>query len=50
MIADYYDGEGHPAGLEIPDMARCFGSLETLRQVVPEGIGPSVQGEFGVKT
>lgn len=46
-IAADYDGEGRLAGLEILDVARRFGSHETFRRVVLEGIGPSVQGEFG---
>jgi uncharacterized protein YuzE len=41
-IAADYDSEGRLAGLEIMDVVKRFGGLETLRQVVIEGIGPSV--------
>jgi uncharacterized protein YuzE len=41
-IAADYDSEGRLAGLEILDAVRRFGGQETLRQVVVEGIGPSV--------
>ena len=41
-IAAEYDAAGLLAGLEILDAIRRFGGRETLRQVVLEGIGPSV--------
>jgi uncharacterized protein YuzE len=41
-IAAEYDSEGRLAGLEILDAVRRFGGRETLRQVVFEGVGPSV--------
>jgi uncharacterized protein YuzE len=41
-IAADYTSEGRLAGLEIIDVVKRFGGLETLRQVVIEGIGPSV--------
>ena len=41
-IAADYDAEGRLAGLEILDAVRRFGGKDTLRQVVFEGIGPSV--------
>jgi len=37
-----YDSEDRRVGLEILDAVRRFGGRETLRQVVLEGIGPSV--------
>jgi len=42
-IAADYDSEGRLAGLEILGAVRRFGGQETLRQVVFEGIGPSVR-------
>ncbi|MCK6627336.1 MAG: DUF2283 domain-containing protein [Anaerolineae bacterium] len=42
MAADY-DGDGQLVGLEILDAVKRFGGSETLRQVVLEGIGPSLQ-------
>jgi len=41
-IAADYDSEGRLAGLEILDAVRRFGGRDTPRQVVFEGIGPSV--------
>jgi uncharacterized protein YuzE len=41
-IAADYDSEGRLAGIEILDAVKRFGDQETLRQVVIEGIGPSV--------
>ena len=41
-IAAEYDSEDRLVGLEILDAVRRFGGRETLRQVVLEGIGPSV--------
>ena len=41
-IAAEYDAEDRLVGLEILDAVRRFGGRETLRQVVLEGIGPSV--------
>jgi uncharacterized protein YuzE len=43
-IAADYDSEDRLVGLEILDAVRRFGGQETLRQVVLEGIGPSVRG------
>ncbi|MEW5985757.1 MAG: DUF2283 domain-containing protein [Chloroflexota bacterium] len=42
-IAADYDGNGRLAGLEILDAVKRFGGWETLRQVVLEGIGPTMQ-------
>jgi uncharacterized protein YuzE len=42
-IAADYDSEGRLAGLEILDAVRRFGGRDTLRQVVFEGVGPSVR-------
>jgi len=42
-IAADYDSEGRLAGLEVLDAVRRFGGRDTLRQVVLEGIGPSVR-------
>jgi uncharacterized protein YuzE len=41
-IAVDYDSEGRLAGIEILDAVKRFGGQETLRQVVIEGIGPSM--------
>lgn len=41
-IAADYDGDGRLAGLEILDAVRRFGDRQTLRQVVLEGIGPTL--------
>ena len=41
-IAADYDSEGRLAGFEILDAVKRFGGEDTLRQVVIEGIGPSV--------
>lgn len=41
-IAADYDSEDRLVGLEILDAVRRFGGQDTLRQVVLEGIGPSV--------
>ena len=41
-IAADYDSEGRLAGIEILDAVKRFGGQETLRQVVIEGIGPSM--------
>ena len=43
-IAADYDSEGRLAGIEILDAVKRFGGQETLRQIVVEGIGPSVVG------
>jgi uncharacterized protein YuzE len=40
-IAAEYDTEGRLAGIEILDAVKRFGSQETLRQVVIEGMGPA---------
>jgi uncharacterized protein YuzE len=37
------DSEGRLAGLEILDAVCRFGGQDTLRQVVFEGVGPSVR-------
>ena len=42
-IAADYDSKGQLAGIEILDVVKRFGGQETLRQVVIEGLGPSVQ-------
>ncbi|GIK39217.1 MAG: hypothetical protein BroJett011_30500 [Chloroflexota bacterium] len=42
-IAADYDSEGQLVGLEILDAVKRFGGSETLRHVVLEGIGPSLQ-------
>ena len=41
-IAAEYDSEDRLVGLEILEAVRRFGGQDTLRQVVLEGIGPSV--------
>ncbi len=41
-IALEYDSDGKLAGIEILDAIKRFGNKETLRQVVLEGVGPSV--------
>jgi uncharacterized protein YuzE len=41
-IAAEYDADGRLAGLEILDAIRRFGGKDTLRQVVLEGIGPTL--------
>ena len=41
-IAGEYDAEGRLAGIEILDVVKRFGGQETLRQVVLEGIGPTM--------
>jgi uncharacterized protein YuzE len=43
-IAADYDSEGRLAGIEILDAVKRFGGQETLRQIIVEGIGPSVVG------
>ena len=42
-IAADYDSKGLLAGIEILDVVKHFGGKDTLRQVVIEGLGPSVQ-------
>jgi uncharacterized protein YuzE len=42
-IAADYDSKGQLAGIEILDVVKRFGGQDTLRQVVIEGLGPSVQ-------
>ena len=41
-IAGEYDAEGRLVGIEILDAVKRFGGQETLRQVVLEGIGPTI--------
>ena len=41
-IAAEYDAQGELVGLEVLDAARRFGDPSILRQVILEGIGPSV--------
>jgi uncharacterized protein YuzE len=43
-IAAEYDSEGRLAGLEVLDAARRFGGRDALRQVIVEGLSPSVSG------
>ena len=40
-IAADYDSEGRLAGIEVLDAIKRFGSQETLRQLVIEGVGPT---------
>lgn len=42
-IAADYDSTGQLVGIEILDAVKRLGGQETLRQIVIEGIGPSVQ-------
>ena len=42
-IAADYDSKGQLAGIEILDVVKRFGGKDTLRQVVIEGLGPSIQ-------
>ncbi len=42
-IAADYDSNGQLVGLEILDAVKRFGGIETLRQVILEGIGPSLK-------
>lgn len=42
-IVAEYDSEGRLAGLEILDTVCRLGGQDTLRQVVLEGVGPSVR-------
>jgi len=41
-VAAEYDSEDRLVGLEILDAVRRFGGRDTLRQVILEGIGPTV--------
>jgi uncharacterized protein YuzE len=41
-IAADYDSDGRLAGIEILDAVKRFGGQETLREIIVEGIGPSV--------
>lgn len=41
-IAADYDSDGRLAGIEILDAVKRFGDSQTLRQVVIEGIGPTM--------
>ncbi len=41
-IAADYDSDGRLAGIEILDAVRRFGDRQTLKQVVLEGIGPTL--------
>jgi uncharacterized protein YuzE len=40
-ITGEYDENGRLAGLEVLDVMKRFGDVDTLRQVILEGIGPS---------
>ncbi len=42
-IAAEYDAQGRLAGIEILDALKRFGDAQTLRQVVLEGVGPTVK-------
>ena len=42
-ISADYDSKGQLAGIEILDAIKRFGDQDTLRQVVVEGLGPSMQ-------
>ncbi len=42
-ISADYDSSGQLAGIEILDAIKRFGGQDTLRQVVVEGLGPSMQ-------
>ncbi len=42
-IAADYDSNGRLAGIEILDAIKRFGDQDTLRQVVVEGLIPSIQ-------
>jgi uncharacterized protein YuzE len=41
-IAADYDADGKLAGIEMLDAIKRFGGKETLRQVVIEGLGPTL--------
>jgi len=43
-IAVDYDSEGHLAGIEVLDLTRRSGGPDALRQVILEGMGPTIQG------
>jgi len=43
-IAVDYDGEGRLAGIEVLDLAKRFGGPDALRQVILQGITPTMQG------
>jgi uncharacterized protein YuzE len=42
-IAADYDADGRLAGIEILNAMKRFGDPQTLRQVVLEGLGPSLK-------
>ncbi len=42
-IAGDYDSEGQLVGIEILDAVKRLGGQESLRQVILEGLGPSVR-------
>lgn len=42
-IAADYDRNKQLVGIEILDATKHFGGLDTLKQVIIEGIGPSLQ-------
>ncbi len=42
-IVAEYDSENRLVGLEILDAVQRFGGQDTLRQVVLEGVGPSMR-------
>ena len=41
-IAADYDAQGRLTGIEILDAVQRFGEADTLRQVILEGIGPTI--------
>ena len=45
-IAADYDSNGLLAGIEILDAVKRFGGQDTLRQVIIEGIGPSIRSRL----
>ena len=45
-IAADYDSNGQLAGIEILDAVKRFGGQDTLRQVIIEGIGPSIRSRL----
>jgi uncharacterized protein YuzE len=41
-VAGEYDEQGRLVGLEILDAAKRFGDLNTLQQIILEGVGPAL--------